>query len=47
MSLLGLMRPVHKQFQLPPLSTTWKPATLKAFTTQLYVCVELLILNVN
>lgn len=40
----ALINPVHKQFQDAP-SESLKPAILNAFTTQLYVCVELLILN--
>jgi hypothetical protein len=41
----GRIKPVHKQFHDPP-SHKRKPAILNALTTQLYVCVELLILKV-
>jgi len=40
----ALIKPVQRQFQEAP-SDSLNPAILKAFTTQLYVCVELLILN--
>ena len=45
-NLLGLIKPVHRQFQPPP-SQSLKPANLKALTTQLYVWVLLFILNVR